>query len=84
MPTRNSLNEALPGRYIWRVRYDTRFESSSGMERYHKDYKDNIGLVATTADTIAEVENVLMCSMDKQTKLLRLHEAHFIGKAIGF
>jgi len=68
---------------VWRVVYDSRFSSSSGMEPYHKDHMGLVDLVLTTGDSLHEVKEAIQGSMDCQTKLVHLKKARWLGKAIG-
>lgn len=67
------------GLCIWRVRYDSRFESSSGMQRYHIDHKDCTGLVATEAEHLGAVRKAICDHIGPQSRLMALHEAHYLG-----
>lgn len=67
---------------LWKVRYDVRFSSSSGMERYHIDHDDQTGYVVTKGESLADVRAVLQASLDRQSQVTALHEAHYMGKVI--
>lgn len=70
------------GLCVWRVRYDSRFESSSGMDRYHIDHKDCTGLVVTREETLDAVRAAIGASLDSQSRLCVLHEAHYLGETL--
>lgn len=67
---------------MWRVRYDSRFESSSGMDSYHIDHKDCTGLVVTKEGTIDAVRAAISGCLDSQSRLCVLHEAHYLGETL--
>jgi len=68
--------------YVWKVRYDTRFDSSSGMDKYHINHKDNNGIVITREGSLDAVKEAIMSAYGHGHTLTRLHEAHFVGTTI--
>ncbi len=74
-----SINlKASGGLLIWRVRFDVRFESSSGMKLYHVDSVSS-GLVATLGDSLEDVRSEIIACLGPQTRLLEIQEATFLG-----
>lgn len=77
------LDETNPaGFYVWRVCYDCRFESASGMERYHIDHKYQRGIVLTrTADLNAVCEEIGR-AIGNQSFVTELRECTYLGTSI--
>ena len=67
---------------VWRVRYDTRFSSSSGGQPYHSDHRDCTGLVVTAGESLDDVRRALRSMLGNQTMLTDLHEAHYLGSTL--
>lgn len=67
---------------LWRVKYSTRFSSSSGMERYHIDHPNLSGYIATSGDSVRDVEATLSATLDSQSRLTSLDEAQYIGRLL--
>jgi hypothetical protein len=68
---------------VWRVVYDSRFSSSSGMKEYRIDHNDIQALVLTVGGSLEDVENSIKSSLNNQTRFVRLTRAEWLGKAIG-
>jgi hypothetical protein len=72
------------GLLIWRVLYDWRFESSSGMQGYHIDHKGCTGLIATASSALDldAVRQAICRHHGAQARLMAIHDAHYIGTTI--
>jgi len=84
------MSEPLPpldkttcsGFYVWRVRYDCRFQSSSGMDRYHIDHKDQSGIIVTRTADLNAVWREIESAIGSQSNVTKLHEADYLGASI--
>lgn len=70
------------GFYVWRVRYDCRFESSSGMDRYHIDHPCQSGIIVTRTADLNAVCDEIERAIGTQSRITTLHEAVYLGASI--
>lgn len=67
--------------HVWKVAFDYRFESSSGMERYQIPRRNINRIVLTHQDSIQAVRAATQELLSPQEKFTTFHAIEYLGPA---